>query len=47
MTWPMAATSPFKKTALVWKYGDDLYIQSRDEKPLGRYFPELEVSLRR
>ncbi len=33
--------------ALVWKYGDDLYIQSRDEKPLGRYFPELEVSLRR
>lgn len=33
--------------ALVWKFGDDLYIQSRDEKPLGRYFPELEVSLRR
>ena len=33
--------------ALVWKYGDDVYIQSRDEKPLGRYFPELEVSLRR
>ena len=33
--------------ALVWKYGDELYIQSRDEKPLGRYFPELEVSLRR
>ena len=32
--------------ALVFKSGDDLYIQSRDEKPLGRYFPELEVSLR-
>ena len=33
--------------ALVWKSGDDVYLQSRDEKPLGRYFPELEVSLRR
>jgi ATP-dependent DNA ligase len=32
--------------ALIFKSGDDLYIQSRDEKPLGRYFPELEVSLR-
>ncbi len=32
--------------ALVFKSGDELYIQSRDEKPLGRYFPELEVSLR-
>jgi ATP-dependent DNA ligase len=32
--------------ALVFKSGDDVYIQSRDEKPLGRYFPELEVSLR-
>jgi ATP-dependent DNA ligase len=32
--------------AMVWKSGDDLYIQSRDLKPLGRYFPELEVSLR-
>ena len=32
--------------AMVWKAGDDLYIQSRDLKPLGRYFPELEVSLR-
>jgi ATP-dependent DNA ligase len=31
---------------LVFKSGDEVYIQSRDEKPLGRYFPELEVSLR-
>ena len=32
--------------ALVFKSGDDIYIQSRDLKPLGRYFPELEHSLR-
>ena len=32
--------------ALVFKSGDELVIQSRDEKPLGRYFPELEASLR-
>src|SRR5207249_10130689 len=32
--------------ALVFKDGDDVYIQSRDLKPLGRYFPELEASLR-
>ena len=32
--------------ALVFKSGDEIYIQSRDMKPLGRYFPELEVSLR-
>jgi ATP-dependent DNA ligase len=32
--------------ALVFKAGDDVYIQSRDLKPLGRYFPELEVTLR-
>lgn len=32
--------------ALVWKSGDDVYIQSRDLKPLGRYFPELEAELR-
>ena len=32
--------------ALVFKSGDELVIQSRDKKPLGRYFPELEVSLR-
>ncbi len=33
--------------ALVFKSGNDLYIQSRDLKPLGRYFPELETTLRR
>ena len=33
--------------ALVFKDGDELFIQSRDLKPLGRYFPELEVTLRR
>jgi ATP-dependent DNA ligase len=32
--------------AVVFKSGSDVYIQSRDLKPLGRYFPELEVSLR-
>ncbi|HEY4243413.1 MAG TPA: ATP-dependent DNA ligase [Kofleriaceae bacterium] len=32
--------------ALVWKSGGDVYIQSRDEKPLGRYFPEVEAFLR-
>jgi ATP-dependent DNA ligase len=32
--------------ALVWKSGDEVYIQSRDLKPLGRYFPELEAELR-
>lgn len=32
--------------ALVFKSGDDVVIQSRDEKPLGRYFPELEAALR-
>ena len=32
--------------AIVFKSGSDVYIQSRDTKPLGRYFPELEVSLR-
>jgi ATP-dependent DNA ligase len=32
--------------ALVFKSGDEVYIQSRDLKPLGRYFPELEVTLR-
>ena len=29
--------------ALVFKSGDEVYIQSRDLKPLDRYFPELEV----
>jgi ATP-dependent DNA ligase len=33
--------------AIIFKAGNDLYIQSRDTKPLGRYFPELEVTLRR
>jgi ATP-dependent DNA ligase len=32
--------------AIVYKSGDEVYIQSRDLKPLGRYFPELEVTLR-
>lgn len=27
--------------ALVFKDGDDIYIQSRDQKPLARYYPEL------
>ncbi len=27
--------------ALVFRDGDALYLQSRDERPLGRYFPEL------
>jgi ATP-dependent DNA ligase len=33
--------------ALVFYDGAGLYLQSRDLKPLGRYFPELEVSLRK
>ncbi|HVV86963.1 MAG TPA: ATP-dependent DNA ligase [Kofleriaceae bacterium] len=32
--------------ALVFRDGDELLIQSRDKKPLGRYFPELEAPLR-
>jgi ATP-dependent DNA ligase len=32
--------------ALIFRDGDELLIQSRDEKPLGRYFPELEVPLK-
>jgi ATP-dependent DNA ligase len=32
--------------ALVFRDGDELLIQSRDLKPLGRYFPELEEPLR-
>ena len=32
--------------AIVFKDGDDVYIQSRDSKPLNRYFPDLEASLR-
>ena len=33
--------------ALVFFDGDEIYLQSRDLKPLGRYFPELEASLDR
>jgi ATP-dependent DNA ligase len=32
--------------ALVFRDGDEIVIQSRDEKPLGRYFPELEAPLK-
>ncbi|HXG25565.1 MAG TPA: ATP-dependent DNA ligase [Candidatus Binatia bacterium] len=32
--------------ALVFRDGDEVYIQSRDLKPLNRYFPELEAPLR-
>ena len=31
--------------AIVFKDGDEIYIQSRDLKPLDRYFPELAASL--
>jgi ATP-dependent DNA ligase len=31
--------------ALVFRDGDELLVQSRDEKPLNRYFPELVESL--
>jgi ATP-dependent DNA ligase len=33
--------------AIVFRSGDRIYIQSRDLKPLGRYFPELEALLRK
>ncbi len=32
---------------LIFRDGDDLFIQSRDEKPLDRYFPELAESLKK
>src|SRR5262245_49367419 len=32
--------------ALVFRDGDEVFIQSRDEKPLNRYFPELIEPLR-
>ena len=32
--------------ALIFKDGDDVFIQSRDLRPLLRYFPELEAPLR-
>jgi ATP-dependent DNA ligase len=33
--------------ALVFRDGDEIVIQSRDNKPLGRYFPELEGPLKK
>jgi ATP-dependent DNA ligase len=32
--------------ALVFRDGDEIFIQSRDEKPLNRYFPELVEALK-
>jgi ATP-dependent DNA ligase len=32
--------------ALIFRDGEEIYIQSRDEKPLNRYFPELLAPLR-
>src|SRR5205823_9525746 len=32
--------------ALIFRDGDELFIQSRDEKPLDRYFPELAAPLK-
>jgi ATP-dependent DNA ligase len=32
--------------AIVFRDGDEIYLQSRDLKPLNRYFPELEEPLR-
>ncbi len=32
--------------ALIFRDGDEIFIQSRDEKPLNRYFPELLDSVR-
>ena len=32
--------------ALVFRDGDELFIQSRDGKPLDRYFPELVETLK-
>ncbi|MEO7092529.1 MAG: ATP-dependent DNA ligase, partial [Polyangiales bacterium] len=31
---------------LVFRDGEEIFIQSRDEKPLNRYFPDLEAPLR-
>src|SRR4029077_16660002 len=33
--------------ALIFRDGDDVFIQSRDEKPLDRYFPELIAPIKR
>jgi ATP-dependent DNA ligase len=32
--------------ALVFRDGDEIYLQSRDSKPMQRYFPELDAPLR-
>ncbi|HET6281787.1 MAG TPA: ATP-dependent DNA ligase, partial [Polyangia bacterium] len=32
--------------ALIFRDGDDVFIQSRDGKPLDRYFPEVVVALK-
>ena len=32
---------------LVFRDGDEILLQSRDEKPMNRYFPELEAPLKR
>src|SRR5262249_60021030 len=32
--------------ALIFRDNDEIFIQSRDEKPLNRYFPEVEEALR-
>lgn len=32
--------------ALFFRDGDEIFIQSRDQKPLNRYFPELSVALK-
>src|SRR5436309_11086632 len=32
---------------LVFRDGDEIFMQSRDEKPLNRYFPELVEPLKR
>ncbi len=32
--------------ALVFRDGEEIFIQSRDEKPLNRYFPDLVEPLR-
>ena len=33
-------------STLVFRDGDEIFIQSRDEEPLDRYFPELVTRLR-
>ena len=32
--------------ALVFRDGDEVHVQSRDEKPMARYFPEIEAAVR-